>query len=125
MQVVHFDTDLNRDLFSWVRGTNSFLPSDIAVQWAREVPDSFHARASAQSRRYAYVLLESAVRPSVEAGRVGWVFKPLNLTAMQAASQHRLGEHDFCPLYTSDPASEKSGVEVRWLGYRLKKHKEI
>lgn len=101
MQVVHFDTDLNRDLFSWVRGTNSFLPADIAVQWAREVPDSFHARASAQSRRYAYVLLESAVRPSVEAGRVGWVFKPLNLTAMQAASQHLLGEHDFTSFRAS------------------------
>jgi len=101
MQVVHFDTDLNRDLFSWVRGTNSFLPADIAVQWAREVPDSFHARASAQSRRYAYVLLESAVRPSVEAGRVGWVFKPLNLAAMQAASQHLLGEHDFTSFRAS------------------------
>ena len=101
MQVVHFDTELNRDLFSWVRGTNSFLPADIAVQWAREVPDSFHARASAQSRRYAYVLLESAVRPSVEAGRVGWVFKPLNLTAMQAASQHLLGEHDFTSFRAS------------------------
>lgn len=101
MQVVHFDTDLNRDLFSWVRGTNSFLPADIAVQWAREVPDSFHARASAQRRRYAYVLLESAVRPSVEAGRVGWVFKPLNLTAMQAASQHLLGEHDFTSFRAS------------------------
>jgi len=71
------------------------------VQWAREVPDSFHARASAQSRRYAYVLLESAVRPSVEAGRVGWVFKPLNLAAMQAASQHLLGEHDFTSFRAS------------------------
>jgi tRNA pseudouridine38-40 synthase len=101
MQVVHFDTDLNRDLFSWVRGTNSFLPADIAVQWAREVPDSFHARASAQSRRYAYVLLESAVRPSVEAGRVGWVFKPLDQGAMQAAAQHLLGEHDFTSFRAS------------------------
>jgi len=101
MQVVHFDTELNRDLFSWVRGTNSFLPADIAVQWAREVPDSFHARASAQSRRYAYVLLASAVRPSVEAGRVGWVFKPLDLGAMQAAAQHLLGEHDFTSFRAS------------------------
>jgi tRNA pseudouridine38-40 synthase len=42
------------------------------------VPDAFHARASATARRYAYVLLESPVRPSVEAGRVGWVFRPLD-----------------------------------------------
>ena len=52
MQVVHFDTDLQRDEFSWVRGPNSFLPRDIAVQWARGVPDTFHARASAKSEEH-------------------------------------------------------------------------
>ena len=57
MQVVHFDTELTRDMYSWVRGTNSFLPDDIAVQWVREVPDAFHCRGSAIARRYAYVLL--------------------------------------------------------------------
>ena len=72
MQVVHFDTELRREEFSWVRGTNTFLPADIAVQWARPVPDSFHARNSARARRYAYVLLESPVRPAqtVETGTV-------------------------------------------------------
>ncbi|RCX11632.1 tRNA pseudouridine(38-40) synthase TruA [Extensimonas vulgaris] len=95
MQVVHFDTPLARTAFSWVRGTNTFLPPDIAVQWAQPVPDAFHARASAVARRYAYVLLQSPVRPSVEAGRVGWVFQPLNLAAMQEAAEYLLGEHDF------------------------------
>lgn len=41
MQVVHIDTDLSRDSFSWVRGTNRFLPKDIAVHWAQEVLPSF------------------------------------------------------------------------------------
>jgi tRNA pseudouridine38-40 synthase len=95
MQVVHFDTPLQRELASWVRGTNAFLPSDIAVQWARHVPDRFHCRGSAVSRRYAYVVLESAVRPSVEAGRVGWVYRPMDLQALQAAAAYLVGEHDF------------------------------
>ncbi len=95
MQVAHFDTEVQRTEFSWVRGTNTFLPPDIAVQWARAVPAAFHSRASATARRYAYVLLQSAVRPSVEAGRVGWVFRPLDLAAMQAAAAHLAGEHDF------------------------------
>ena len=95
MQVVHFDTEVQRTPASWVRGTNAFLPSDIAVQWARHVPAEFHARASATARRYAYVLLQSPVRPSVEAGRVGWVFRPLDGDAMRAAAAHLLGEHDF------------------------------
>lgn len=95
MQVVHFDTELHRAESSWVRGTNTFLPPGIAVQWARQVPDAFHSRACAVSRRYAYVLLQSPVRPSIEAGRVGWVFQPLDLAAMQAAAAMLLGEHDF------------------------------
>ena len=40
-------------------------------------------------------MLESAVRPSLEATRVGWVFRPLDLEAMQAGAAHLLGEHDF------------------------------
>lgn len=95
MQVVHFDTSLQRDIASWVRGTNAFLPSDIAVQWAREVPDQFHCRGSAIARRYAYVVLESPVRPSVEAGRVGWVYRPLDEAAMRQAVTYLVGEHDF------------------------------
>lgn len=95
MQVVHFDALVDRSDASWVRGTNRFLPLDIAVQWARHVPMSFHARASAVSRRYAYILFQSPVRPSVEAGRVGWVFRPLDGVAMQAAANVLAGEHDF------------------------------
>ena len=95
MQVVHFDTPLQREAASWVRGTNAFLPTDIAVQWALPVSDQFHSRSSAIARRYAYVVLESPVRPSVEAGRVGWVYRPLDGSAMRQAAQHLLGEHDF------------------------------
>ena len=95
MQVVHLDTELRREEFSWVRGTNRFLPPDIAVQWARAVPDAFHARASATARRYCYVAFESPVRPSVDAGRVGWVFRPLDADAMRQAAALLIGEHDF------------------------------
>jgi len=101
MQVVHFDAPVQRTPFSWVRGTNTFLPPDIAVQWAQPVPGTFHARACAVARRYAYVLLQSPVRPSVEAGRVGWVFHPLDGDAMRAAALHLLGEHDFTSFRAS------------------------
>ena len=70
-QVVHFDTEIDREASSWVRGTNRYLPPDIAVQWCAFLPETFHARYSAQGRRYVYVLLESRVRPALEAGSVG------------------------------------------------------
>ncbi len=95
MQVVHFDTEAQRRTISWVRGTNAMLPRDIAVQWAIEVPPDFHCRSQARSRRYAYILLESSVRPSVDSGRVGWVMRPLRQQAMQQASAYLVGEHDF------------------------------
>jgi tRNA pseudouridine38-40 synthase len=101
MQVAHLDTSLRREEYSWVRGTNRFLPPDIAVQWALPVPDDFHSRASAIARRYAYVLLESQVRPSVDAGRVGWVFRTLDAAAMDAAAAHLLGTHDFTSFRAS------------------------
>jgi tRNA pseudouridine38-40 synthase len=94
-QVVHFDCEIAREEVSWVRGTNRYLPKDMAVQWAKEVPESFHARKSALTRRYAYWLLNSPVRPSLGHQRVGWVFRPLNLESMQAAAQSLLGTHDF------------------------------
>jgi tRNA pseudouridine38-40 synthase len=101
MQVVHFDTTLHRDTNSWVRGTNAYLPKDIAVQWAVATSDAFHCRACATSRRYAYVLLESPVRPSVDVGRVGWAFRPLAQEAMQIAANYLLGEHDFTSFRAS------------------------
>ncbi|MEO6032439.1 MAG: tRNA pseudouridine(38-40) synthase TruA [Burkholderiaceae bacterium] len=94
-QVVHLDTELEREAFSWVRGTNRYLPADIAVQWCQFRSDTFHARNSALGRRYRYVLLESPVRPAVEAGLAGWSFRPLDGTAMNGAAQRLLGEHDF------------------------------
>ena len=117
MQVVHFDTSLHRDTASWVRGVNAFLPLDIAVQWAREVSDDFHSRASAVSRRYAYVVLESPVRPSVEAGRVGWVYRPLDGEAMRLAALHLIGEHDFSSFRAAQcqaksPVKTLSRIEI-------------
>jgi tRNA pseudouridine38-40 synthase len=47
------------------------------------------------------VLLDSIVRPSLEAGRVGWVFRPLNEDAMRQASLHLLGEQDFSSFRAS------------------------
>lgn len=115
-QVVHLDTPLARDPFSWVRGTNAFLPPDIAVQWAAEVTPDFHARNSAQGRRYTYIVLQSAVRPSIEAGMVGWVFRPLDLSAMRAAAAVLIGEHDFSSFRSSQcqsPTPVKRLREIR------------
>ena len=107
-QVIHLDCAIDREPFSWVRGTNRFLPPDVAVQWCRPMADEFHARNSALGRRYAYVLRESPVRPALEQGLAGWSFRRLDGQAMRDAAALLVGEHDFsaCLLYTSDAADE-------------------
>jgi tRNA pseudouridine38-40 synthase len=101
-QVVHADVAVDREAFSWVRGTNRFLPPDIAVQWALPVSEHFHARHSALGRRYRYLLRESAARPALEAGLVGWTFRPLDAAALRVAAAHLVGTHDFSSFRSSE-----------------------
>jgi tRNA pseudouridine38-40 synthase len=118
-QVVHLDTDAAREMFSWVRGTNSFLPADIRVNWAQAVQEDFHARNSATRRRYRYLLYEGPVAPAIAAGRAGWVFTPretpLKPGPMREAAAQLIGEHDF----SSFRAAQCQALSpVKWL-YRL------
>ena len=101
-QVVHLDCAIEREPFSWVRGTNRFLPPDVAVQWCRPMADEFHARNSAHGRRYAYVLRESPVRPALEQGLAGWSFRRLDGEAMRAAAALLIGEHDFSAFRSAE-----------------------
>lgn len=110
-QVAHFDTPLDRPAFSWVRGVNAFLPSSIAVRWACETqpgPDAiepreqFHARFSAISRTYQYLLYNHPVRSPLLAGKAGWVFRPLQIEPMRQAAAELLGTHDFSAFRSSE-----------------------
>ena len=94
-QVAHFDAPIERPLSAWVRGVNAHLPEGVAVRWAQPVGDDFHARFSAQGRRYRYLLLNRPQRPGLWQGRVGWFHLPLDLAAMQDACCRLPGEHDF------------------------------
>jgi tRNA pseudouridine38-40 synthase len=101
-QVVHFDTDAQRPASAWVRGVNAVLPEAIAVLWSHEVAADFHARYSALSRTYRYVLLNRPVRPALAARHAGWFHQPLDIDAMRGAAAGLLGEHDFSAFRSSD-----------------------
>lgn len=123
-QVVHFDHATNRPLSAWLRGVNSHLPKDIAVLWAREVPQDFHARFSAQARRYRYVLLNRPTRPAVEHGRVAWFHSPLDVDKMQEAAYFLLGEHDFSSFRAAEcqaktPIKTLESIHISRVGERI------
>ncbi|MEO6919739.1 MAG: tRNA pseudouridine(38-40) synthase TruA [Collimonas sp.] len=127
-QVVHFDTGLSREIFSWVRGLNAFLPSSIAVRWAHELPvadesgeqDDFHARFSATSRTYHYLLYNNPVRSPLLEGKAGWVFRPLDVELMRQAASYLIGTHDFsafraieCQAKSPVRTMDQIGIERR------------
>lgn len=94
-QICHFDTTAERSDLAWSRGTNSHLPKDIRVIHVFPVPMHFHARFSALSRRYSYVILNRAQPPGLWHHGVTWVRDPLDTELMHEAAQHLCGEHDF------------------------------
>ncbi len=99
-QVVHFDSEASRSERSWMLGTNSRLPSTVAVRWAVKTGDAFHARYGALGRRYRYTILNRVARPALDARYVAWERQPLDADAMQRASQALIGENDFTAFRT-------------------------
>jgi len=94
-QVVHFEAQAERSDYSWVAGGNSYLPDDIALNWAKTVSEDFHARFSAIARQYRYIICNASIRPALFRRQVGWCYQPLVLELMEEAAQHLLGKHDF------------------------------
>lgn len=101
-QVVHFDTEAVRPDTAWVRGVNALLPAAAAVLWSRRVAPDFHARYSALSRSYHYILVNRPVRPALAARYAGWHHAPLDLDAMRQAAAHLIGEHDFSAFRSAE-----------------------
>lgn len=95
MQIVHFDTILDRSMESWVRGVNTFLPDSISVLWARNISSDFHARFSAISRTYTYILYQHKIRPSILNKKVGWLYNKIDMSTIYDLSKIFLGKHDF------------------------------
>lgn len=124
-QVVHFDTDADRPVTSWVRGVNAHLPESIAVRWSVEVPAilnahelEFHARYSARARTYHYVLYNHPVRSPLFSGRAGWVFRPLCDHKMQKAAEYLVGEHDFSSFRATTCQAKSPVKQMHEISFR-------
>lgn len=132
-QVVHFDTNVEREDFSWVRGVNSYLPSSIVVNWAKPVPDEFSARFSAYERTYLYALHAGPCRSPMTSARAGYVVLPPNIwfdvEAMKEAAKYLIGEHDFTSFRSAEcqsktPVKTMYAIDIisqePWLYFRIR-----
>jgi len=102
-QVVSFPTRTDLDLVALRRAVNEAAPEGLVCLAAARAPRGFHARASALSRRYVYLV--GAAPPEVmapwcwslpdERAFPGLVTPKLDLDALRAALAFAVGEHDF------------------------------
>lgn len=95
-QVIHFESSFSRTPRNWMRGGTSNLPKDIRICWAKEVPADFHARFSALSRTYKYLLLCSKQRTAIAPQAITQTrIEQLDLERIQAGLDLLIGRHDF------------------------------
>ncbi len=94
-QVVHLDTATTLGVETFRRAVNAVLAEDIAVRDVTEVEADFHARYWARRREYHYRILNTAVRSPLARRTSAHVAKRLDETAMQAAADLLVGDHDF------------------------------
>lgn len=109
-QIVHFETTAERPLRAWLQGVNAHLPATIAVRWAGPVGQDFHARHSALSRTYRYVICNRDHRLGVGNALFTWERQPLDAGLMHQAAQVLLGEQDFSAFRA---AGCQSGTPMR------------
>ena len=101
-QVFHFDTEIVRPTHSLIKGMNSFLPDKIRIKWVIKVSDDFHARFSAISREYQYLLFSSPINSSILSNHCGWTFYKLDSKLIKTASMKFQGTHDFSAFRSSE-----------------------
>ncbi len=120
-QVIHFDSDKLRSNYGWLRGANTKLPDSVAIKWINLVDDEFHARFSAQSRRYRYILNTRKIPLGILADYVSRYPVDLDLEAMRSALRALIGKHDFSAYRASgcqsmDPVKTMHSIELNQQG---------
>ena len=94
-QVIHFESQAERQPQAWTLGVNANLPDDIKVKWGKTVDEEFHARFSATARRYRYLIYNNPLRPAILVNGLTHYHLPLDHQKMHRAGQALLGELDF------------------------------
>ena len=95
-QTCHVDLDKDWPARTVMNAMNAhMLDERVSVLDCVPVSDEWHARFTANGRKYLYRILNRPGRPAIEQGHVWHVKKPLDAEAMNEAAQYLLGQHDF------------------------------
>lgn len=108
----HFTTEQDLPLSAFREGVNRFLPEQIAVREAREMPEGFHARFAARSKWYRYTLYRDPIRSPL-AVRTSWQVRgEVDLARLEEAVSRVAGRHDFARFRSSSCAARSTVRDI-------------
>lgn len=108
----HFQTASSLPLQAFREGVNRFLPGEVVIREAVEMPDGFHARFSAKGKWYRYTIYRHAVRSPL-AARTAWHLRGnLDIEQMRLAAAALVGEHDFRAFRSSGCVAQTTVREI-------------
>jgi tRNA pseudouridine38-40 synthase len=108
---LNFHTESALSENNFLRGMNTYLPKDVAVREVREVPEEFHARFSAKSKEYRYLILNSAVRDPFFEKRALFYNRRIDEELLDKECKALLGTHDFS-AFCSAGGTTKTNVRT-------------
>ena len=110
-QVANFKTKQKLDTDKFLYDMNGYLPQDIRIIEVEEVEERFHARLSAVSKTYEYVIDNGKVS-NVFGRKYAWrVEEKLNVEEMRKAANFLVGTHDYTS-FCGNKKFKKSAVRT-------------
>ena len=100
-QVANFHTRSRLAIEGMAERCHRYLPEDIVVVGADEVPERFHSRYLARSKRYAYRICNRRFHDVFRRRYRYHVPEPLEVTSMRRAAALLTGTHDFASFCSS------------------------
>jgi tRNA pseudouridine38-40 synthase len=122
-QVVHFEIINARPDTAWLRGANNKLPKDISIIWSKVVDQEFHARFSAITRSYRYIIQNSETPAAALANKVAWFRRKIDANLMQQGANYLLGTHDFSSFRASSCQANTATRTVESI--RVTRHNQL
>jgi tRNA pseudouridine38-40 synthase len=107
-QVANFQTESAIPCQGFRAGLQTYLPRDVLVVDADEVPLDFHATYAAKRKRYRYVILNDRAAHPFLRSYAHEYHAPLDEREMHEAGQVLVGTHDFRAFETQHPNTASS-----------------
>ena len=112
-QVAHFDTNSTIIATNICYAVNKLLPKDLQVFSSKNVSPNFHARFSAKSKTYKYMIYHSKHINPIYENFMYRSEKSLNLEDMINASKLLIGKNNFKAFATFDPNVKSFEIEIK------------